>query len=362
MTPRNHKPGTPYGLGRDAVSGCSRCTPTMAIRRCSSAGALPYDGGLRRRPAPGRRATPGSPMRASPPQSNWPSYASAHPGRHRRARGRVPRRRPGRGTPRRDPQGQRPGGHRTKGYGGRDRVGQPASRVHADADVVLGVAGTELVVTTGGTAGAQLETIGWLHTVLGEQGIDYWLFGGWAVDFHAGRVTRDHSDVDVAVWRSDLDLISGLLEAQGWARAPDPGEQGYTGYEREEVRVELAFLARDEAGTVYTPLPDGRGDWPAGSFGDAMAEMNVVHAPCRRPRVADRGQVRRTSRPRRERERPGRRRPADRPAPKPVGEGNAGWSQQRGGAGRADGPPRSRQSHARRSRVAASPEGRRVRR
>jgi len=133
-------------------------------------------------------------------------------------------------------------------------------------------------MTTAGTARAQLETIGWLHTVLGEQGIDYWLFGGWAVDFHVGRVTRDHSGVDLAIWRSDLDLVSGLLEAHGWAHAPEPGEQGYTGYEREEVRVELAFLARDEAGTVYTPLLDGQGDWPAGSFGDAIAEVNGVHA------------------------------------------------------------------------------------
>src|SRR4051794_3262196 len=134
------------------------------------------------------------------------------------------------------------------------------------------------LVTTGGRAAAQLETIGRLHTLLGEQGIDYWLFGGWAVDFHAGRVTRDHTDVDLAIWQSDLDLISGLLEAHGWAHAPDPGEQGYTGYEREEVRVELAFLARDETGTVYTPLPDGRGDWPADSFGAAVAEVNGVHA------------------------------------------------------------------------------------
>jgi Aminoglycoside-2''-adenylyltransferase len=133
-------------------------------------------------------------------------------------------------------------------------------------------------MTIGGRASAQLETIGWLHTLLGEQGIDYWLFGGWAVDFHAGRVTRDHEDVDLAVWQSDLDLVSGLLEAHGWVHAPEPGEDGYTGYERGEVRVELAFLACDEAGTVYTPLRDGQGDWPAGSFGGEMAEVNSVQA------------------------------------------------------------------------------------
>jgi len=133
-------------------------------------------------------------------------------------------------------------------------------------------------VTTGGRTDAQLETIGWLHALLGEQGIDYWLFGGWAVDFHAGRVTRDHEDVDLAVWQSDLDRISGLLESHGWAHAPEPGEEGYTGYERGEVRVELAFLACDKAGTVYTPLTDGQGDWPGGAFGDARAEVSGVQA------------------------------------------------------------------------------------
>jgi hypothetical protein len=133
-------------------------------------------------------------------------------------------------------------------------------------------------MSMGERAAAQLQTIGWLHTVLGKQGIDYWLFGGWAVDFHAGRVTRDHEDVDLAVWQSDLDHLRVLLEAHGWIHAPEPGEDGYTGYERGDLRVELAFLARDEAGTIYTPVTNGRGDWPAGSFGDAQAEVDGVQA------------------------------------------------------------------------------------
>jgi hypothetical protein len=91
-------------------------------------------------------------------------------------------------------------------------------------------------------------------------------------------VTRTHGDVDLAVWQSDLDRVSGLLEANGWAHAPEPGEQGYTGYERGDVRVELAFLAQNDTGTIYTPLGDGQGDWPAGSFADDIAEVNGVHA------------------------------------------------------------------------------------
>jgi hypothetical protein len=127
-------------------------------------------------------------------------------------------------------------------------------------------------------AAAQLRTIGWVHTTFSGQGIDYWLFGGWAVDFHARRVTRDHADVDVSIWAADMDRVRALLEGDGWRHAPEPDEDGYTGYERGDVRLELALLERDDGGTVYTPLREGRGDWPAGSFGDDEAEVAGVVA------------------------------------------------------------------------------------
>jgi hypothetical protein len=128
------------------------------------------------------------------------------------------------------------------------------------------------------TARTQLRTIGRLDAQFAEHGIDYWVFGGWAVDFHAGRLTRDHADVDLAVWAVDLPRIRALLEAEGWTHAPEAGEDGYTGYERDGTRVELAFLARDQDGAIHTPLTDGRGDWPAGSFGDEHAEVDGVVA------------------------------------------------------------------------------------
>jgi Aminoglycoside-2''-adenylyltransferase len=133
-------------------------------------------------------------------------------------------------------------------------------------------------MTTADRAAAQLQTMVWLHQLFSEQDIDYWLFGGWAVDFHAGRVTRAHEDVDVAVWHADLDRIRGLLEARGWVHAPDLGEDGYTGYERRGIRLEFAFLVCDDAGTPYTPLAQGRGEWLSGSFGDAQAQVEGVWA------------------------------------------------------------------------------------
>jgi Uncharacterised nucleotidyltransferase len=124
----------------------------------------------------------------------------------------------------------------------------------------------------------QLAALARVHELLERHGIEYWLFGGWAVDFHARSVTRPHDDLDIAVWLEDHDRIAALLEAEGWKHAPEEGEDGYTGYERGHVRLELAFLARSERGHVYTPLREGRGEWPDDAFANDVAELRGVRA------------------------------------------------------------------------------------
>jgi hypothetical protein len=107
----------------------------------------------------------------------------------------------------------------------------------------------------------QLSAIAQTHELLTRGGIDYWLFGGWAVDFHAGSVTRSHDDIDIAVWLDDHDRIARLLGAEGWTHAPEPDEDGGTGYERDSVRLELTFLVPGDGGEVYIPLRAGRVLW-----------------------------------------------------------------------------------------------------
>jgi hypothetical protein len=132
-----------------------------------------------------------------------------------------------------------------------------------------------------------LAALAELDKLLRRHGVDYWLFGGWTVDFHAGRVTREHDDIDVAVWADDYSRLAELLVGRGWAHRPEAGEDGYTSYERGGVRLEVAFLACDEGRRVYTPLRDGRGDWPDGTFGRSL--------PTSRPSGRTRGPPRRTA-------------------------------------------------------------------
>jgi hypothetical protein len=125
----------------------------------------------------------------------------------------------------------------------------------------------------------QLAALATLDELLGRDALDYWLFGGWAVDFHAGEVTRAHDDVDIAVWATDLGRVSTILERDGWRHTPDEGEDGYTAFEREDVRLEVAFIARGQHGEVFTPLRGGaRGEWPDDAFANDVKKLDGVHA------------------------------------------------------------------------------------
>jgi hypothetical protein len=124
----------------------------------------------------------------------------------------------------------------------------------------------------------QLGALADVHRLFERDGIEYWLFGGWAVDFHAGAVTRHHADLDIAIWRADAARIAELLTADGWKHTPERADDGSTAYERGPVRLELAFLARDEDGGVYTPLREGRASWADGAFGAEVAELRGVRA------------------------------------------------------------------------------------
>ena len=80
------------------------------------------------------------------------------------------------------------------------------------------------------------------------------------------------------MWARDLDRIAELLGDDGWGHAPDAGEDGYTGYERGTVRLELAFLERLADGRVCTPLRNGVASWPMDAFGAEVATLSGVRA------------------------------------------------------------------------------------
>ena len=122
----------------------------------------------------------------------------------------------------------------------------------------------------------QLSAIAQTHELFTRSGIDYWLFGGWAVDFHAGSITRPHDDIDVAVWLDDHDRIARLLGAEGWKHARNQTRMVGRAMSETRVRLELTFLVPGDGGEVYIPLRAGRVLWSDEPLSTDFTELSGV--------------------------------------------------------------------------------------
>lgn len=127
-------------------------------------------------------------------------------------------------------------------------------------------------------ASRQLAALARLDAQFERAGIAYWLFGGWAVDFYAGMVTRVHDDVDIAIWLKDVPLLAEVLEADDWRHAPSKDDDGGTGYERGAVRLELTYLVRGGDGRIFTPLRHRLAPWSEDAFADDICMLLGVRS------------------------------------------------------------------------------------
>ena len=124
----------------------------------------------------------------------------------------------------------------------------------------------------------QLDALSRIDGLLERAGIEYWLFGGWAVDFYVASITRAHDDVDIAVWLEDVPAIHRILEKDGWRHAPTEDADGGTQYEqgRSASASPFSFAMRRGRSSSLSraDLSPGRRSWSA-----MMSEYCWEYAP-----------------------------------------------------------------------------------
>lgn len=64
----------------------------------------------------------------------------------------------------------------------------------------------------------QLALIEEIGRLLDEAAIRFWLRGGWALDFHLGRLTRQHADIDLVTWLRHRERVGHLLTSHGFSQ------------------------------------------------------------------------------------------------------------------------------------------------
>ena len=126
---------------------------------------------------------------------------------------------------------------------------------------------------------AQLALLREIHDAFAEAGIDWWLFGGWAMDAHAGRVTRDHADIELFVRFEEADAARSVLLQRGFLAPPPLHPDEGQPYLRQGQEVGVWFLTPDADGNPVTPGRWADWPWPAGSFEAPPGRLGDLSLP-----------------------------------------------------------------------------------
>jgi len=105
----------------------------------------------------------------------------------------------------------------------------------------------------------QFALLAEISGLLEQDGVDHWLGGGWAVDFHVQRMTRSHSDVDLVVRLRERDQLIAVLTGARFTPMPSDTPDAVQTFDRDGVDLEVTFVVETSDGTVITP---GFEDWP----------------------------------------------------------------------------------------------------
>lgn len=119
----------------------------------------------------------------------------------------------------------------------------------------------------------QLDLVAEIAEALGEARIRFWLRGGWALDFHLGRITREHADIDLVTWRRHEHRLRRTLEACGWR--PVRGDE-HVGLDLEKRGQEACFTFIERRGDEIVTRGYESWPWPPGAFTEVPRSLGGV--------------------------------------------------------------------------------------
>ena len=93
--------------------------------------------------------------------------------------------------------------------------------------------------------------------LLEGNGLRVWLDGGWGVDALAGRQTREHEDLDIAILLSQAEAAATLLTSAGYEVFEDEMPTRLDLRDAHDHHIDLHPLTMDEKGNGLQRLQDG---------------------------------------------------------------------------------------------------------
>jgi Aminoglycoside-2''-adenylyltransferase len=125
----------------------------------------------------------------------------------------------------------------------------------------------------------QLDIIREISDALTCAGVDHWLFGGWAVDFAIGNITRRHRDVDFIAWEVDAPRITGLLRILGYQPRPAKHTEHEMNWQKSGVELQVNLITKTADGSIISPGAFSDWPWLKGCFGRDRGQIGGLSVP-----------------------------------------------------------------------------------
>lgn len=126
-----------------------------------------------------------------------------------------------------------------------------------------------------------LDIIAETAELLDAAEIKVWLWGGWAVDFLVGRVTRRHRDIDFLVDETVSPRVGACLAPHGYHRRIGvlEDERGlWPVFRRRRRDISFAPIRREPSGAIVTPGRFHDQPWVPGAFAASRQMLEGVSA------------------------------------------------------------------------------------
>lgn len=136
-----------------------------------------------------------------------------------------------------------------------------------------------------GQTESQLNILKEISAIFSSLGQEFWLRGGWAIDFLLGKVTRLHGDIDLITWIQHRERLEQVLMEYGFERTPvrEQFRERQSDFRKDNVEVTLGYITRTNQGSlIMNGLPEW--EWRADSLMAKCYNLNGISAHVLNPR------------------------------------------------------------------------------
>ncbi|WP_456278807.1 nucleotidyltransferase domain-containing protein [Bacillus sp. AK128] len=105
----------------------------------------------------------------------------------------------------------------------------------------------------------QIEVLGEISTMLETIEIEFWLRGGWAIDFLLGKISRPHNDIDLVTWIDNREQLENQLLRAGFEQIPVKEEfrNRQSDFRKGNVEVTYSYITQTVDGNlIMNGLPE----------------------------------------------------------------------------------------------------------